>query len=74
MANIVMCLSVTAVDIPILKSTIISFNNFISFVFSWLGKARRIKQAKEEASAEVEAYRKERERQYKELEQAVCGF
>ena len=40
------------------------------------GKARRLKQAKEEAQAEVEAYRRERERQYKEHEQkvAICIF
>ena len=38
------------------------------------GKARRLKQAKEEAQAEVEAYRKERERQYQEHEKKVSIF
>lgn len=38
------------------------------------GKARRLKQAKEEAQAEVEAYRKERERQYQEHEKKVSTF
>jgi V-type H+-transporting ATPase subunit G len=36
-------------------------------------KARRVKQAKEEATAEVDAYRKERERVFKELEQVTLG-
>ena len=36
-----------------------------------LGKARRLKQAKEEAQAEIEAYRQERERQYREHEAKV---
>ena len=36
------------------------------------GKARRLKQAKEEAQAEVEQYRQEREKQYKNHEQKVC--
>jgi V-type H+-transporting ATPase subunit G len=36
-------------------------------------KARRVKQAKEEASAEIEAYRKEREKTFKELEQVTLG-
>ena len=35
------------------------------------GKARRLKQAKEEAHAEVEAYRLEREREYKDHERTV---
>ena len=35
------------------------------------GKARRLKQAKEEAQAEVEAYRQERERLYKDHENKV---
>ena len=35
------------------------------------GKARRLRQAKEEAQAEVEAYKRERERQYRENEAKV---
>ena len=37
-----------------------------------LGKARRLKQAKEEAQSEIDAYRKERERLYIEHEKKVC--
>ena len=40
-----------------------------SFVFS--GKGRRLKQAKEEAQAEIESYRNQREQQYKKYEQTV---
>jgi hypothetical protein len=36
-----------------------------------LGKARRLKQAKEEAQSEIEAYRLEREKQFKEFESKV---
>jgi len=36
-------------------------------------KARRLKQAKEEAQAEVEAYRQERERQYRDHEARILG-
>ena len=38
----------------------------------YLGKARRLKQAKEEAQAEIESYRRDRERQYKDHENQVC--
>lgn len=34
----------------------------------FLGKARRLKQAKEEAQDEIEKYRQEREKQFKEFE------
>jgi|SRR6218665_2131597 len=58
-----------------LKSLLIFFFFFSRCVFDslclLLGKARRLKQAKEEASAEIEAYRKEREKTFKELEQVV---
>lgn len=37
------------------------------------GKARRLKQAKEEAQAEIEKFRLEREQQYKQYE-AKVGF
>lgn len=37
------------------------------------GKAKRLKQAKEEAQDEVEKYRQERERQFKEFEAKVCN-
>lgn len=37
-------------------------------LYSLLGKARRLKQAKEEAQDEIEKYRQEREKQFKEFE------
>lgn len=37
------------------------------------GKARRLKQAKEEAQDEIEKYRKERERQFREFEAKHMG-
>ena len=38
------------------------------------GKARRLKQAKEEAQMEVELYRREREQEFQSKQQAVsCG-
>ncbi|EDL83552.1 ATPase, H+ transporting, V1 subunit G isoform 2, isoform CRA_a [Rattus norvegicus] len=40
----------------------------------WPGKARRLKQAKEEAQMEVEQYRREREQEFQSKQQAVsCG-
>lgn len=39
-----------------------------------LGKAQRLKQAKEEAQAEIEAYRQERERQYRDHEARVFTY
>lgn len=38
-----------------------------------IGKAKRLKQAKEEAQDEIEKYRKERERQFKEFEAKHMG-
>lgn len=38
-----------------------------------LGKARRLKQAKEEAQMEVEQYRREREQEFQSKQQAVSG-
>ena len=38
-----------------------------------VGKQKRLKQAKEEAQSEVESYKAEREKQYKELEAKVLG-
>lgn len=38
-----------------------------------LGKVKRIKQAREEAAAEIEAYRNERERQFREYEARYMG-
>jgi V-type H+-transporting ATPase subunit G len=44
----------------------------VTFIFHRiLGKARRLKQAKEEAQSEIEAYRQEREKQFKEFESKV---
>ncbi|VEN49512.1 unnamed protein product, partial [Callosobruchus maculatus] len=40
---------------------------------SLAGKVRRIKQAREEATAEIEQYRAERERQFKEYEAKHMG-
>ena len=37
----------------------------------FLGKARRLKQAKEEAQAEIDSYRLDRDRQYKQHEAEV---
>lgn len=42
------------------------------FHYVFTGKARRLKQAKEEAQDEIEKYRQERERQFKEFEAKVC--
>lgn len=39
-----------------------------------IGKQRRLKQAKEEAQEEIEKYRQERERQFKEFEAKVFFF
>jgi hypothetical protein len=44
---------------------------FILYLF--LGKARRLKQAKEEAQDEIEKYRQEREKQFKEFEIKVTA-
>lgn len=41
--------------------------------FECAGKARRLKQAKEEAQDEIEKYRKERERQFREFEAKHMG-
>lgn len=38
------------------------------------GKQRRLKQAKEEAQEEIEKYRLERDRQFKEFEAKVCSY
>lgn len=46
-------------------------HRFVQQENTCLGKARRLKQAKEEAQAEVEAYRQERERDYKDHERKV---
>lgn len=46
-------------------------NNIEYFIL--LGKARRLKQAKEEAQDEIEKYRKERERQFREFEAKHMG-
>lgn len=48
-------------------------NQYIICIHLHVGKARRVKQAKEEATAEIETYRKEREKLFKELEQVVCN-
>jgi V-type H+-transporting ATPase subunit G len=51
-----------------MQSRVIVLNkNFIS------GKARRLKQAKEEAQDEIEKYRKERERQFRDFEAKHMG-
>ena len=43
----------------------------VTYVSRSTGKARRLKQAKEEAQAEIETYRQEREKQFKEFESKV---
>ncbi|XP_054769746.2 V-type proton ATPase subunit G-like [Lytechinus pictus] len=45
----------------------------ISFHTWYTGKARRLKQAKEEAQQEIEAYKKERETQFEEIQQKYLG-
>lgn len=37
----------------------------------WIGKARRLKQAKDEATEEIEKYRTDRDKQFKEFESKV---
>jgi len=39
--------------------------------YFYVGKARRLKQAKEEAQDEIEKYRQEREKQFREFEAKV---
>lgn len=41
------------------------------FKIYFLGKARRLKQAKDEATEEIEKYRGEREKQFKDFEAKV---
>ena len=50
------------------------FSSYSCYLCCASGKARRLKQAKEEAQAEVDAYRKERERQYQEHEKKVRAW
>lgn len=45
--------------------------NFIYSITRNIGKARRLKQAKDEATEEIEKYRNEREKQFKEFESKV---
>lgn len=45
----------------------------LTIFFCSTGKARRLKQAKEEAKDEIEKYRQERERQFKEFEAKHMG-
>lgn len=44
--------------------------HFEHFSF-WKGKARRLKQAKDEATEEIEKYRQERDKQFKDFEAKV---
>lgn len=60
---------------PRLENVSWEFSNFHWFSLSWwvfillsAGKQKRLKQAKEEAQDEIEKYRQERERQFKEFE------
>lgn len=47
--------------------------NETNWFYHFLGKAKRLKQAKEEAQQEIEQYRAQREAQYKKYEQSVSG-
>lgn len=48
------------------------FKHFLMYLFSLkTGKNRRLKQAKEEAQAEIEQYRLQREKEFKAKEAAV---
>lgn len=56
------------------KWTLSAFSSFFPLVCPWgTGKNRRLKQAKEEAQAEIEQYRLQREKEFKAKEAAV-GF
>lgn len=48
--------------------------NVYLYILQFIGKARRLKQAKEEAQDEIEKYRQEREKQFKEFEAKVSGL
>lgn len=48
-----------------------NISNVLYFDFLIKGKQRRLKQAKEEAQEEIEKYRLERDRQFKEFEAKV---
>lgn len=43
-------------------------------VIIFLGKAQRLKQAKKEAHDEIEKYREEREKQFREFEAKVSNY
>uniref|UniRef100_A0A668VE13 V-type proton ATPase subunit G n=1 Tax=Oreochromis aureus TaxID=47969 RepID=A0A668VE13_OREAU len=49
------------------------FKCFLSRVVTCAGKNRRLKQAKEEAQAEIEQYRLQREKEFKTKEAAALG-
>lgn len=69
--------------VKVLHFTIVAFNSNQLILIettiqtlclnNFLGKQRRLKQAKEEAQDEIEKYRAERERQFKEFEAKVCN-
>lgn len=48
--------------------------NYITWLKIFLGKQKRLKQAKDEATDEIEKYRGEREKQFKEFESKVRNF
>lgn len=53
-----------------------NFKDTVAWTPSWSfisGKTKRLKQAKEEAQDEIEKYRKERERQFREFEAKHMG-
>lgn len=54
-------------------NTVIIPVNETNWLYHFLGKAKRLKQAKEEAQQEIEQYRAQREAQYKKYEQSVSG-
>lgn len=54
-------------------NTVIIPVNETNWFYYFLGKAKRLKQAKEEAQQEIEQYRAQREAQYKKYEQSVSG-
>lgn len=49
-------------------------NSLNYLIFFLLGKTRRLKQAKEQAADEIERYRQESERKFKEFEFKVIFF
>lgn len=57
--------------LELLGWSVLVFRGFFCSFFDSIGKNRRLKQAKEEAQAEIEQYRLQREKEFKTKEAAV---